>query len=154
MPTHDQVDDLLTRLAATPHAIATLFANHADAEIVAAHGGEWSAAVVLAHLRAADDIQSYRAYAILARDDAPMPAFDERRWAEAVGYALLPPRESAAVYAGKRGELVAMLRRTSPEEWDRTCRHETIGDLTLWAQISNLVEHEEEHAEQLQSTLA
>jgi len=39
MPTHDQVDDLLTRLAATPHAIATLFANHSDAEIVAAHEG-------------------------------------------------------------------------------------------------------------------
>ena len=154
MPTHDQVDNLLTRLAATPHAIAALFANHSDAEIVAARESEWSAAEVLAHLRAADDIQSYRAYAALARDDAPMPAFDERRWAEVVGYAALPPRESAAVYAGKRAELVAMLRRITPQEWDRTFRHETLGDLTLWAQISNLVEHEEEHTAQLRDLLA
>ena len=151
MPTHDQVSDLLERLAATPQSIATLFANHSDAEITASRDGEWSAAEVLAHLRAADDIQSYRAYAILARDDAPMPAFDERRWADAVGYVALPPRESAAVYAGKRGELVAMLRRISPEEWDRTYRHETLGDLTLWAQVSNLAEHEEEHLTQLKA---
>jgi hypothetical protein len=154
MPTPDQVSDLLARLAATPRFVATLFADHFDADISASREGEWSAAGVLAHLRAADDIQSYRAYAILARDDAPMPAFNERRWAEVVGYADLPPRDSAAVYAGKRDELVAMLRRISPEEWDRTCRHETLGDFTLWAQLSNLAEHEEEHAAQLRALFA
>ena len=154
MPSQDHVSDLLTRLAASPQSVTTLFTNHSDAEITASRDGEWSAAEVLAHLRAADDIQSYRAYAALARDDAPMPAFDERRWADAVGYAALPPRNSAAVYAGKREELIAMLRRISPEEWDRTFRHETLGNVTLWAQVNNLAEHEEEHADQLRAAFA
>ncbi len=149
MPTQDQVDDLLARIAATPTAVVAAFAGRGDAELATSQEGEWSAAEVLAHLRAADDIQAYRAYAILARDDAPMPAFDERRWAEVAGYAVLPPHESAATYASRRGEMVAMLRRISLEEWDRTCQHETLGDLTLWAQISNLAEHEEEHTQHL-----
>ena len=153
MPTQEQVNDLLVRLAAVPRTIASIFGDHSDAELTAQRDGEWSAAEVLAHLRAADDIQAYRAYAILARDDAPLPAFDERRWAEVVGYAALPVRETLAVYAGKRGELVAMLRRITREEWDRTCQHETLGALTLWAQLSNLAEHEEEHLAQLHNLL-
>jgi hypothetical protein len=151
MPTQEQVNDLLNRLDAAPKTIVALFVSRTDAELTTGRDGEWSAAEVLAHLRAADDIQAYRAYAILARDAPPLPAFDERRWAEVVGYAALPIRESLAVYAGKRGELVAMLRRITPEEWDRTCQHETLGALTLWAQLSNLAEHEEEHLAQLKS---
>ena len=154
MPTQEQVNDLLTRLAAVPQTIASIFGDHSDAELTAQRDGEWSAAEVLAHLRAADDIQAYRAYAILVRDDAPLPAFDERRWAEVVGYAALPVRETLAVYAGKRGELAAMLRRATPEQWDRTCLHETRGAVTLWDQVTNLVEHEEEHFDQLRALLA
>jgi hypothetical protein len=153
MPTLEQINDLLARLAAVPQTIASIFGERSDAELTAQRDGEWSGTEVLAHLRAADDILGYRAYAILVRDDAPLPAFDERRWAEVVGYAALPLRETLAVYAGKRGELTAMLRRATPEQWDRTCVHETRGAVTLWDQVTTLVEHEEEHLAQLRTLL-
>jgi hypothetical protein len=114
--------------------------------------GEWSPAEVLAHLRAADDIQSIRAYMILARDEPPLPAFDERAWAEVAGYLTLHPRASLDIYFRRRVELAHMLRGTAPANLNRVGTHETLGRLTLQALLENLASHEEEHVAQLETT--
>src|SRR5207249_9141927 len=107
-----------------------------------------------AHLRAADDILAPRLIQILVRDDAPLPAFDERRWAEIVGYGSLDFSSLLATFAGRRAELAAMLRRLPPEDWQRAGLHEERGPRTILQLLRILVEHEAEHVAQIEALLA
>jgi len=57
-------------------------------------------------------------------------------------------------YALRRAELVAALRRASPDDWRRVGAHEERGAVTLLDIVRSLVEHEEEHAAQLEHVIA
>ena len=150
MATQQQIDDLIARLARTPERIAQAVAGRAEAELRAAPApGEWSAAEIVAHLRATDAVVAYRVYAMLVRDNPPLPAFDVRRWTEVARYAEADVHLSAALFAARRSELVRMLLGTSPDDWERTGTHEQRGRITVLDQVTTLVEHEEEHLPQL-----
>jgi hypothetical protein len=152
MSTGDQAQELMDRLAAVPERIARATAGRSDAVLQQATGADpWSVAAVFAHVRAADDIFAYRVYAMLTRDNPPLPAYDERRWAEVAGYAALPFLHSLAVFTGRRAELAAMLRPLAPPDWQRTGQHEQRGSLTVLDVVRVLVEHEEEHCAQIQA---
>jgi hypothetical protein len=151
IPVH-QVDTLLLRLADVPARIAHAAARLSDVEKHSASTTEeWSAAEVLAHIRAADDIVAYRLCAILVRDDPNLPAYDERRWAEIAGYALADFESSLKTFALRRGELVEMLRRVAWADWMRSGVHEVEGAISLFDMTTSLVEHEEEHCLQLEA---
>src|SRR5262245_16448562 len=132
MDRNSQTTELIARLAATPARIAQAISGWAEAQLRAAPvDSEWSAAEILAHLRASDDILAARIHMILARDDPPMPSFDDRRWAEVAGYAQADVRTSLEAFRLRRAELVEMLRRAAPGDWERTGVHEERGPLTL-----------------------
>jgi hypothetical protein len=142
------------RLRDVPARIATAFGTLPASRLSAAPAaGEWSPAEILAHLRASDDILAYRAYMILARDNPPLPAFDERRWAEVAGYAHMDTLDSLQTYARRREELVTMLDGLAREAWARTGQHETRGAVTLLDVLTTLLEHEEEHCAQLEAAV-
>lgn len=149
----DQAQDLLARLSAVPGQIAKLTAGWSERDLrTVPAGDEWSAAQILAHLRASDDILAYRAYAMLTRDDTPLlPVFDERRWAEVAGYEQMDFQSSLQAFSLRRAELVNMLRRIPLNDWERTAIREQIGPVTLLGGMTALVEHEEEHCLQLES---
>ncbi len=143
---------LIVRVLHGPGQVSRIFSVLTDERLRAPLApGEWSPAEVLAHLRAADDIQSIRAYMILARDEPPLPAFDERIWAEVAGYLTLHPRASLDLYFRRRVELAHMLRGVAPADFDRAGIHETLGQITLQAVLENLTGHEEEHVAQLEA---
>lgn len=147
-----QADALLTRLAAIPDRIARAVAGWSEAErrALAPHG-EWSAVDILAHLRASADIITPRIYMVLVRDHPPLPAYDERRWAQIAGYADLEFGRSLALFTLRRAEIGAMLRRVKPEDWARSGMHEEQGTTSLIALVRRLLEHEEEHCAQLEA---
>jgi hypothetical protein len=143
---------LIARVLRGPGQVSRIFSMLTDEQLRAPLApGEWSPAEVLAHLRAADDIQSIRAYMILARDKPPLPAFDERVWAEVAGYPTLHPRASLDIYFRRRVELAHMLRSVASADFEREGTHETLGQITLQALLENLVSHEEEHVAQLEA---
>jgi hypothetical protein len=117
-------------------------------------GGDWSAAAILAHLRASDDNITPRIYAMLVRDNPPLPAYDDRRWAEVAGYERADFRTSLSAFTLRRAELVVLLRRLAPADWQRTGLHEAHGSITLLQVVTHLVEHEEEHCRQLETIKA
>jgi hypothetical protein len=146
---------LIARVLRGPGQVSQIFSMLTDEQLRAPLApGKWSPAEVLAHLRAADGIQSIRAYMILARNEPPLPAFDERAWAEVAGYLTLHPRASLDLYFRRRVELAHMLRGTAPANFNRVGMHETLGRLTLQALLENLAGHEEEHVAQLETTNA
>ena len=145
---------VIERLRDVPSRIARLFGTLPASRLSAAPAeGEWSTTEILAHLRASDDVLAYRAYMILARDNPPLPAFDERRWAEVAGYARLDALDSLQTYARRREELVTLLDGLASEAWARTGQHETRGAVTLLDVLTTLLEHEEEHCAQLEAAV-
>ncbi|GAB4414361.1 MAG: hypothetical protein Fur0044_09030 [Anaerolineae bacterium] len=151
----DPFDDLPDRLARIPERISRAVAAWSKAELQApSMGGDWSAAAILAHLRASDDIITPRIYAMLVRDNPPLPAYDDRRWAEVAGYERADFRASLSAFTLRRAELVALLRRLAPADWQRTGLHEAHGSITLLQVVTHLVEHEEEHCRQLEAIKA
>ena len=152
METAAEIDDLLARLAGIPGRVASAVAGWSEDQLRAPSAdGEWSAAVIFAHMRASDDILAPRAYMILTRDQPSLAAYDERRWAEVVGYAQADFQTSLQVFALRRAELVGTLRRAAPEDWLRTGIHEVRGPLSLLQVVTGVVEHEEEHCAQLET---
>jgi hypothetical protein len=152
MNSSNQVHDLIHRLAGIPgrigRAMATLSGR--DKHLVFSNGA-WSAAQILAHLRASDDILAHRLYAILTRDNPVLPAYDERRWAKIAGYHEADFELSLKVFTLRRAELVTMLRAITIEDWQRPGHHELKGDISLFEVATSLLEHEEEHCMQLES---
>ena len=151
MNSSDEISDLLNRLAAVPARIGRAVARLSDTDKhLASSNGEWSAAQILAHLRASDDILAHRLYAILARDNPLLPAYDERRWAEIAGYPQVDIELSLLVFTLRRAELVTMFRQVAVEDWQRLGNHEIKGAVSLFQVATALLEHEEEHCVQLE----
>ena len=92
-----------------------------------------------------------RIYMVLVRDRPPLPAYDERLWAQVAGYAGLEFGQSLALFTLRRAEVGAMLRRVNPEDWARSGVHEEQGATSLSELVRRLVEHEEEHCAQLEA---
>lgn len=109
----------------------------------------WSAAEVFLHIRAADAIISPRVMHILVRDNPVLPSWDERRWGEIWHGAGLPLEKQLTHFALGREQLVSVLRPLTPEEWQRAGNHEKRGRQTIEDVVHGLVEHEEEHIEQM-----
>jgi hypothetical protein len=150
-----QTDNLSDRLTHIPERIARATAGWSLTDLHTCSAmDQWSAAVIFAHLRASDDILTPRLYAILVRDKPTLAAFDDRRWAEIAGYEQADFQISLRLYTLRRAELVTMLRRLNPADWQRTGLHETHGVISILQAVTHLVEHEEEHCRQLEAIRA
>lgn len=147
-----QFDGLLKRLSDAPARIAGAVARLSDTDKhLTPSNGEWSAAEILAHLRASDDILGHRLYAILTRDHPVLPAYDERRWAEIACYAQADFELSLKAFMLRRAELVSMLRQVAIKDWQRLGIHEEKGAVSLFQVVTALMEHEEQHCAQLEA---
>ncbi len=152
MDTANRVRELLSRLSAVPPRISGAVAGWTETQLRAKPAiSEWSAAEVFAHLRASDDILAHRVHAILVRDNPPLPAFDERRWAEVAGYAAADFRTSFEAFALRRAELVKMLHRAALDNWQRVGAHAERGSISVLDVVTWVVEHEDEHCAQLEA---
>lgn len=89
--------------------------------------GKWTALETLAHLRAADAISAPRLLQVLARDEPPLPEFDERRWQRIAGYETFSPITLLDGLRMYRCELLQALAHIRAADWMRSGRHEARG---------------------------
>lgn len=151
---NDDIGGLLDRLADTPGRIAATVAGRPAVQLAERMAAEeWSPLAVLAHMRASDEILAPRLIAMVVREEPPLPAFDERRWGDVMGYVDADFHELLTGFAFKRAELVRALRRLEHRDWRRTGMHESRGQITLLHTLRHLVEHEAEHCLQLETLL-
>ncbi len=144
------IENIINRLAAIPILLAqtTELASETDVHTPPAQG-EWTIAEVFAHIRASDDLLTPRVYAILVRDQSPLIAYNERYWAEIVGYAQADFHPSLMLFTLRRAELIDVLRQLAPSDWQRVGIHEERGPITLFEMVKGWVGHEEEHCQQI-----
>jgi hypothetical protein len=112
----------------------------------------WSAAEILAHIRACADVWTFSVYAILAEKEPVLADINERKWAKIIRYAALPFHFSLQAYALQRSHLLQILRDLPFESWERSAtilgrRH------TVFTQVRRMAIHETEHLEQLKTLL-
>jgi len=145
-------DSLINRIADIPNRIQRITDGWSEDDLrMPPKPGEWSTADVLAHLRSGDDILTPRVYMMLVRDNPTLMAYEERKWAEVMGYADADFQTSLQAYILKRAELVNVLQRLTPEEWQRTGIHEHTGSLTIEELVNDMLLHEAEHCRQIEA---
>jgi hypothetical protein len=119
------------------------------------HPGSWSARQVIHHV-ADSEAQSYaRLRRLLAEPDPVIEGYDEAAWAAspALGYGELPVDGSIAVTAAVRASSLALIRRLTPEDLDRSGRHTESGAYTVRGWLTTYVAHPADHADQLERAL-
>ena len=150
LPAGEEIASLLNRLEAAPEKFAYALERLEAADSFFVSGTDsWSAAEVFAHVRASNDIMEHRIYAVLARDNPTLPAYDDRQWAQVAHYTSLPLVDSVSTMRARRNELVRMLRAAPPEAWLREGLHETAGAITLLQIVRKIIDHDEEHISQI-----
>jgi hypothetical protein len=148
-----EIERILAELEGTPGRLTDLTSGMRDDVLHNAPDNKsWSAAEILAHLRACADNWTYSIYAALAENTPELTDINERKWARVTGYARLPFERSLQAFALQREELLYVLKTLMAEGWERPViisgrRH------TVFSQARRLAKHEAKHCIQMESVM-
>jgi len=136
--------------------------------------GDWSAKDVVCHLRDIEELVITRFHTMLVMDEPRVlvvgaePAdgaawgFDEKvpfpmdadRWRAERQYERNDTAAALAAFARRRGEVLALLGRLSPAQWERAAIHPTRGRLTFADWTAAMARHDDAHLAQLRQSLS
>jgi hypothetical protein len=146
---------VLDRLRSTALDLVSLVTGADPGPLRAVPGpGEWSAAVVVAHLADAELVYGVRTRMMLTADRPWLASFDEELWTER--FAPLEPdvRESLQRWRVQRNANVAVFGSLSDEEWSREGVHDHRGTITVADLAELLASHDRAHLDQIRRALA
>lgn len=115
--------------------------------------GKWSAVEILAHLAETELVGGYRIRTILARNGAPIQAFDQNKWAQSGNYARHDPRKSLEVFRVLRESNLRLLQSVPRRKWNNYGRHEERGKETLARFVRLYAGHDINHLRQIERIL-
>ena len=147
-------DQLIATLDATPRILAELVAASDDDAFDKAWPGEWSPRTVLAHLR--DDeflVMRLRLERMLSEQTPMLMPFNETAWERTRYTGRDALDELVADLAEQRAASIAILRRLTPEDWQRPGYQPEIGELTIATWTEHWVEHDQTHINQIRASL-
>jgi len=155
MPTSSPtIEQVLTRLAATPPRIAALTAGLIPAQLHAApHPDQWPVNDVLAHLRACADVWGRCIKVIIAQDRPTIRAVNPTTWSNKTDYREQEFQPSLQAFATQRTELLAILEALAPAGWSRAATVTGAGKplvRTVLSYAEWLVNHERPHLKQIE----
>jgi DinB family protein len=148
------IDELLTRLAEQPKAIAAFTAGLPAARLRRApRRGEWSVNDVLAHLRSCGDMRGNYMATIIAENRPTIRAMNPTTWIKQTNYPELEFATSFRAFRKQRTELLALLRPLPKAAWTRRAlvtgagrpRERTVFEYAQW-----LANHERTHVKQIE----
>ncbi len=144
---------LLAVLRSTPAAIDTFRRPLQSAQWTARpQPGEWSLTEALCHLRDVEaEVNLQRVKKVLAEDNPFLPGEDTDPWAGERQYIRQNGEHALRTFMGARMELVALLQRLAPEEWQRPARHAIFGPTRLIELVSIIAAHDRLHVRQVRS---
>ena len=140
----------LDALGDTAEHIRQLVASWSDATFDKSYApGKWSARQILVHLAQTELALTTRARFALAQPGYTAQAFNQDDWMPLDDGA--DARTALAAYTSLRGLNLAMWRRLSTEQLDRSFSHPEYGDLTVSWIIAQMAGHDIHHLKQLQA---
>ena len=111
--------------------------------------GEWSILEVICHLRDIEEVSLNRFRAIRDTDDAAVKGADANELARIGNYLADDPARALAAFTEKRLTHVAELKALTPEQWERTGRHATLGSLSILNNALHATWHDTNHLGQI-----
>jgi hypothetical protein len=152
------VDEIMAILPATVPRVADLRYGITEAQLATApKPGEWSATVLLAHLRAAQDVLGANIRRIIREDCPAWKRLSPRAWQRTSGYDDWAFRDAFEAFSNGRAQLLAVLAPLGPDAWERVAMV-TVAPNRSIEQTARffgdwLARHEREHLAQLERTI-
>jgi uncharacterized damage-inducible protein DinB len=109
---------------------------------------EWCVAQTVWHLGDVEARYRQRLERIVTEDTPQVPAI----WPGPAPEPLPRIRHAVTVFEQERSRTVAFLTSLKPDAWQRGVHHATLGLSTLQKQVQALIDHDEEHLEQILQT--
>jgi len=115
--------------------------------------GKWSIQEIVCHLADSELVGAVRFRQALSDAPAPrFPAYDQDRWARALGYGSRTPDEVRAaveLFEMLRRSAASLLDRVEPPGWERVGVHREWGTLTVRQLLELYADHGERHVGQI-----
>lgn len=141
--------DPMDALAATPSALRRLVESLPDGALRRAEApGKWSILEVAAHLADSEIAWSWRLRLTLAQDRPPLSGYDQDAWADRLGYAEADPSQVLGLFETLRQANFSLLRRLSPEDWERVAVHAERGEESVRHMVRLYAGHDLLHLRQ------
>jgi len=115
--------------------------------------GKWSVAEVFAHLADVEVVVGWRVRLILGAPGAPIQAFDQDSWVEALHYDKRSPRESLAQLRALRDANLALYKSLSAEQWKHYGMHSERGQESVEHIVRMIAGHDLNHMRQIEQIL-
>ena len=146
---------LLERLQATPSNLISLISTAPATSLTRSPmRGEWSAAIVMAHLTDAESVYGVRIRHMLADDRPTLAGYDEQAWAERFAPSEPDASASLARFRILRESLLRILVTVESAEWERIGIHSEAGEMTVQEMAERLADHDRNHLDQIRRALA
>jgi len=146
----DERAELMEALTATPVIMRALVRGISD-EAARDRGGErdWSVVELVAHLTDVDTRMAERVGIMVHEDRPVMSAYQADAAAEAGHFRSRSLAAALVAFESARETYVTALKALSPEQWARTCRHETAGELSIQQFTAHITAHDASHLAQI-----
>ncbi|HTX91256.1 MAG TPA: DinB family protein [Anaerolineales bacterium] len=148
---YNSTGDLLDALKATPDTLTALLKGVSQKQAQTARGGDenWSVVEVLCHLRDAEEFFIKRMQAMRDQEDPAIIGYDQEALARERNYKAADLQKALAGFLSFRQQAVAEFSKLSPEQWQRTGRHNEMGEITIFGQAIHHAAHDAIHCAQI-----
>lgn len=146
MLTTTQIHELVEAYAAGPRLIESAVAGISGEELHFKPGPEhWSIHENVVHLADTDLVAAVRMRFIVAEPGASLVAFDQTRWAQALGYTGSSLAGSLSLFRAIREATADLLRRAPAGAWEQAGIHTADGPQTLAWIVEHFADHVHYH---------
>jgi FMN phosphatase YigB (HAD superfamily) len=154
-PDFESSQALMSILASTPAALQTLALEFPEeAWNYCPFPGEWCIAEIVCHLRDVDaEVNLPRLEKMLSEANPFIPGMDTDAWVSERQYIDQDCLEALTSFIHNRIQLLDLLERLQPEEWDRPARHAIFGPTHLKEMVKIIAGHDRMHIQQIHKTL-
>ena len=137
-------------LAQTPNALADIVGQHAAAVLrTRPFEGKWTPNEVIGHLTDGEWVYGYRLRLILCEDSPTILGTQQDSWVAALRHNEREPSELVEIFRTLRQLNLAVWRRTSPADLERSGQHNERGAESLGVMLRLLAGHDLSHLDQI-----
>ena len=137
-------------LAQTASTLADIVGKHSATVLrTRAFEGKWTPNEVIGHLTDSEWVYGYRLRLILSEDDPTILGTNQVLWVAALRHNEREPSEFVEIFRTLRQFNLAMWRRTSPVDLERTGQHNERGPESLGVMLRLLAGHDLSHLDQI-----
>ena len=146
---------ILGSLAAAPRRLAASIRRTRGPRLRRRPGPhEWSVVEVLAHLLDVELVLGFRVRKTAAEPGSVLTAWDQEQWTAGLRHRRADAHRTLAAFTALRADTVALMRRLTRAQRRARARHPEYGRVRVDQMVAHVAEHDLNHLQQIQKTLA